>query len=98
MKNRLDKILSKIRDLLPYLERKYQVNSIEIFGSYVRNEQEGGSDLDLLVSFSEVPSLIKFIALKNCLTDQLQVNVDLVMKDALKPRLSQNILNEAISI
>jgi len=98
MKNRLDKILSKIRNLLPYLEKKYQVNSIEIFGSYVRNEQEYGSDLDLLVSFSEVPSLIKFIALKNYLTDQLQVNVDLVMKDALKPRLSQNILNEAISI
>ena len=98
MKNELDEILSKIRALLPFLMQKYQVTSIEIFGSYVRNEQERGSDLDLLVSFSKVPSLIKFIELKNYLTDQLQINVDLVMKDALKPQLSQSILNEAIPI
>jgi len=98
MEKNLGKILSEIRILLPDLVRKYQVNSIEIFGSYVRNEQVRGSDLDLLVSFSKVPSLIKFIELKNYLSDQLQVNVDLVMKDTLKPRLSQNILNEAISI
>ncbi len=98
MENKVDKILSEIRILLPDLVKKYHVDSIEIFGSYVRNEQKQGSDLDLLVSFSKVPSLIKFIELKNYLTDQLQVNVDLVMKDALKPRLSQNILNEAISI
>jgi predicted nucleotidyltransferase len=98
MKNELNKILSKIRTLFPYLTQKYQVNSIEVFGSYVRNEQESGSDLDLLVSFSKVPGLIKFIELKNYLTDQLQVNVDLVMKDALKPELSQYILFEAIPI
>ena len=97
-KNELNKILSKIRTLFPYLTQKYQVNSIEVFGSYVRNEQESGSDLDLLVSFSKVPGLIKFIELKNYLTDQLQVNVDLVMKDALKPELSQYILSEAIPI
>lgn len=94
MKNELEKILLKIRALLPFLKEKYQVNSIEIFGSYVRNENESGSDLDLLVSFSKIPSLLKFIELKNYLTDQLQVNVDLVMKDSLKPRLSKNILKK----
>jgi len=98
MKNELDKILYKLRTLLPYLTQKYQVNSIELFGSYVKNKQNSNSDLDLLVSFNKVPSLIKFIEMKNYLTDQLQINVDLVMKDALKPQLIQNILNEAISI
>ncbi len=98
MKNELDKILPKLRELLPYITKKYQVNSIEIFGSYVRNEQNSGSDLDLLVSFTMVPSLRKFIELKNYLTDQLQINIDLVMKDALKPRLNQNILSESIPI
>ena len=98
MKKELDEILYKVRALLPYSTQKYQVNSIEIFGAYLRNEQVSGSDLDLLISFSKVPSLIKFVELKNYLTDQLQINVDLVMKDALKPRLSQNILNEAIPI
>ena len=51
MKKELDEILYKVRALLPYLTQKYQVNSIEIFGSYVRNEQVSGSDLDLLISF-----------------------------------------------
>ena len=98
MKNELDKILPQIRLLLPYIRHKYQVNSIEVFGSYVRKEQTIGSDLDLLVSFNNIPGLIKFIELKNYLADQLQLNVDLVMKDALKPRLSQNILSESIPI
>ncbi len=98
MKNELDNILSKVRTLFPYLTQKYEVNSIEIFGSYVRNEQDSGSDLDLLVSFNKVPSLIKFIEMKNYLTDQLQINVDLVMKDSLKPQLIKNILSEVISI
>ncbi len=64
----------------------------------MRNEQNSGSDLNLLVSFTMVPSLRKFIELKNYLTDQLQINIDLVMKDALKPRLNQNILSESIPI
>jgi len=98
MKNELDNILSKVRTLFPYLTQKYEVNSIEIFGSYVRNEQDSGSDLDLLVSFNKIPSLIKFIEMKNYLTDQLQINVDLVMKDSLKPQLIKNILSEVISI
>ncbi|MCF8355002.1 MAG: nucleotidyltransferase family protein [Melioribacteraceae bacterium] len=98
MKNELNEILSKLGELLPFIRQNYDVNSIEIFGSYVRNEQTLGSDLDLLVSFNKVPSLIKFITLKNYLSDQLHLNVDLVMKDALKPRLSQSIKSESISI
>jgi uncharacterized protein len=98
MKDELNQILFKLRKLLPYIKQKYRVNLIEIFGSYVRNEQNSKSDLDLLVSFDKVPSLLKFIELKNYLTDQLQINVDLVMKDALKPRLSQNVLSNSIPI
>ncbi len=98
MQNELNKILLRLRELLPIITINYDVSSIEIFGSYVRNEQTLDSDLDLLVSFNKIPSLIKFIELKNYLCDQLQLNVDLVMKDALKPRLSHNILSESISI
>ena len=98
MKNGLSEILLKLRELLPHIRQKYQIDSIEIFGSYVRDEQILGSDVDLLVSFTNVPSLIKFIELKNYLSDQLHVNVDLVMKDSLKLRLSHNILSESILI
>lgn len=98
MKKDLQEILSMLRELLPYLAQKYHVNSIEVFGSYVRNEQGIDSDLDILVSFSKIPGLLKYIELKNYLSDQLQINVDLVMKDSLKPGIGPHILRESISV
>ncbi|HEY4754901.1 MAG TPA: nucleotidyltransferase family protein [Ignavibacteriaceae bacterium] len=98
MNKDLQEILSEIRNLLPYITENYSVISVEVFGSYVRNQQDISSDLDILISFSKVPSLLKFLELKNYLSDQLKVNVDLVMKDSLKPRLEKFILSEAISV
>ncbi|MEW6654530.1 MAG: nucleotidyltransferase family protein [Bacteroidota bacterium] len=98
MKKDLNEILSILRELLPHISQKYEIASIEVFGSYVKNQQNINSDLDILVSFSRVPSLLKFVELKNYLSDMLQLNVDLVMKDSLKPRIGKNILNESIAI
>ena len=47
---------------------------------------------------TEPPSLLKFIALENYLTDLLGVKVDLVMQDALKPHIGQHILREVIDV
>lgn len=98
MKKDFQEILVELRELHPFIEQKYSVNSIEVFWSFVRNQQRKSSDLDILITFSKVPSLLKFIDLKNYLSDELQVNVDLVMKDSLKPRIGKNILGEAISV
>ncbi|HIK30573.1 MAG TPA: nucleotidyltransferase family protein [Oscillatoriales cyanobacterium M59_W2019_021] len=45
------------------LPERYHVKNLGIFGSYVRQEQTETSDIDLLVEFSEIPSLLKFIRL-----------------------------------
>jgi len=58
MHNELNKILQTLREELPLLIQKYDVKSVEIFGSYIRNEQKPESDLDLLVTFNENPGLI----------------------------------------
>jgi predicted nucleotidyltransferase len=71
---------------------------LELFGSYVRGEETAGSDLDLLVSFAETPTLFQFVALEQFLSDKLGVKVDLVMKEALKPRIGERILAEAREI
>ena len=73
---------------------QYHVKSLGLFGSYLRNEQDGDSDLDILVEFDETPSLLRFIDLENFLSDTLGVKVDLVMRDALKPRIGRRILQE----
>lgn len=77
------------------LRTQYHVRSLEVFGSFVRGEAREDSDLDLLVTFNEVPTLFKFVELENHLSDTLGVKVDLVMKDSLKPAIGKRIIDEA---
>ena len=98
MKNELKNIVYKLREEFPKLNSKYNVVTLKVFGSFVRNEQNSDSDLDILVSFSKAPSLFKFIELEDYLSELLCVKVDLVMRDSLKPNIGQRILAEAQSV
>lgn len=100
MKTRADltTFVGILRETLPFLRERYKVDSIGIFGSFVRNEQREESDLDLLVSFRKPPSLLQFIELENYLSDLLGVRVDLVMKDTLKRRVGERILREVMPL
>lgn len=90
--------LAILRQQKKSLAERYGVESLEVFGSYVRGEQKPGSDLDLLITFQEEPSLLTFIRIENDLSDALGVKVDLVMKDSLKPAIGKNILREAVAV
>ena len=94
----LKKILGMLHEQIPLLAERYDVEKLEVFGSYVRDEQKKDSDLDILVTFRRAPSLLSFIAIENYLSDLLGVKVDLVMKDSLKPGIGQRILREAIPV
>ena len=94
----LSSLLITLRENLPELKEKYQIQTLEVFGSYVRAEQGQTSDLDILVTFSELPGLFKFIELENHLSDLLGVHVDLVLREALKPAIGEQILREAVSV
>jgi hypothetical protein len=98
MTRSLDDYITRLRELLPGLKANYHVETLEVFGSFVRGEQNQESDLDLLVTYHEMPSLFQFVALENYLSDHLGVKVDLVMKDSLKPFIQKHILDEAQSI
>lgn len=98
MPSDLATLLPILRAKLPDLRARYSVRTLEVFGSYVRGEQRSGSDLDLLVTFDEIPGLFRFIALENEMSDALGVKVDLVMKDSLKPSIGKRILEEAKAI
>ena len=85
-----------LRRELGTLRKKYNVKVIGLFGSYVRGEQKKGSDVDILVEFQEPIGLFKFLELEEHLSDLLGKKVDLVSKKALKPRIGQRILAEAV--
>lgn len=97
-KTRLQKYMGILREQLPSLAEQYNVATLEVFGSYVRHEERKDSDLDVLVTFTKAPSLLKFVRLENHLSDTLDVKVDLVMKDSLKPAIGKNILSEVVPV
>ena len=82
------------------LKERYKIKEIGIFGSYVRGEQKGKSDLDVLVEFEEDAklSLLDVIGLEIELSDLLGVKVDLVEKKSLKPFIGKHILKEVVNI
>ncbi len=98
MKKDLKNISSVLRKELPKLKSEFKVSTLEIFGSYVRNEQNSKSDLDILVTYSKAPDLLQFIELENYLSDLFELKVDLVMRSALKPNIGKRIIAEARSV
>ena len=77
------------------LARDYGVAEIGVFGSYVRGEATGESDIDILVAFSKPMGFFKFLELEELLSQWLGAKVDLVTKAALKPHIGRRILSEA---
>ncbi len=84
--------------MLPYLSEHYHVATLEVFGSFVRGEESPESDLDILVTFTQPPTLFQFVELEQFLSESLDVQIDLVMKTSLKPTLGRRILREAIPV
>jgi len=72
------------------------VKSLALFGSMVRDESSEKSDVDLLVEFDRPVGLLKFIRVQRYLTELLESRVDLVTLDALKPKMREEVLAEAI--
>jgi len=90
MKTNYD-IENKLKELKPFLLKKYFVEKIGYFGSYSRNEQNQESDLDILVSFTK-PLGWEFFDLQEYLENELNLKVDLVSEKAIKEQLKEIIL------
>lgn len=79
-------IILKIQDSRQELIERFSVRSIGVFGSTVTGYADEQSDVDVLVEFNE-PTFDHYMELKFRLEEILGCDVDLVLKDALKPRL-----------
>ena len=86
-------IEKKLKALKPFLSEKYHVERIGYFGSFIRNEQNEDSDIDILVEFRR-PLGWDFFDLQELLENELQRKVDLVSIKALKEQLKDEILRQ----
>jgi len=93
IRNRDDilKALEASRDTI----RSFGARRIGLFGSCARGESTPASDLDFVVEFDR-KSFDGYMGLKEFLEDSFGCPVDLVMSDAIKPRLRAAILSEAV--
>ncbi len=86
-------LLLKIQELQPELKKRFSVRSIGLFGSTATGLSNEQSDVDILVELDE-PTFDHYMELKFRLEDALGCDVDLVLKDTLKPRLKPIIEKE----
>lgn len=75
--------------------RELGVRELVLFGSYARGDENASSDVDFVVDLTQ-KTFDHYMDLKELLETVLGRRVDLVLKSALKPRLRESILREAV--
>ena len=100
MKKSLTEITQILKAQKPYLAERYGVLEIGVFGSWVRDEQHGESDIDILVDLGEIPriDLFDLVNLERYLSDLLDGRVDVAVRSSLRKRIGQRILKEVVPV
>jgi uncharacterized protein len=90
-------IIAKIKKNRTHLN-SLGVKRLAIFGSVARGEARRGSDVDILVEFNGKVTFDRFMDTKIYLEDLLHRRVDLVLPEAIKPRLKDNIAQDLVYV
>ncbi|MBI3393784.1 MAG: nucleotidyltransferase family protein [Nitrospirae bacterium] len=90
-------ILSVLSGLKSELRARFNVTSVGVFGSFVRGEQRDGSDIDVLVDFSEEADLFDLVGLGIFLEEKLGRRVDVVPRRALRAEIRESVLRQVSS-
>jgi predicted nucleotidyltransferase len=98
MQRSLEDVKQQLQELKPTLRKRFKVESIEIFGSYAQSEQTEKSDLDILVTYSEMVDLLLVAGLRRYLRRKLHMKVDVVSKEFLNKHIRDRVLEEAVSV
>jgi predicted nucleotidyltransferase len=78
-------IIQILEHAKPELTREFGVTRLAVFGSYARGEQDGSSDVDILVEVS--PTLgLRFVDLAERIEALLGVRTEVVSRRAIPPR------------
>jgi len=92
-KEEINKIILENKNIL----KKYSVKTIDLFGSYVRNEQREDSDIDFFVDF-EKPTFNNYMDLIFSLENLFKKKISIITPGSLSPYLKPYIEKEKIRI
>jgi predicted nucleotidyltransferase len=78
-----------------FIQSKFHITEIGLFGSFATGENTSDSDIDILVDFHKGhKDFFNFMRLKNFLERVLERKVDMVMKSAIRPQLKKSIFSQ----
>jgi len=94
---KLDEIIERLREHEADL-RAHGVTHAALFGSVARDEQRPDSDIDILVDLDPaiVATIFDYAGLKDYGASLFQGSVDVIDREALKPRLRPQATANAI--
>ncbi|MDZ7304150.1 MAG: nucleotidyltransferase family protein [candidate division KSB1 bacterium] len=94
--NKVDEIRKILATHQEEVRQKYKAEVKGLFGSFVRGEEKGESDIDLLVDFEEHADLFDYVGLGLFLEEKLKRKVDIIPQRALREEIKANVLREAV--
>ncbi len=81
----------EVFEMITRLLKNQGARKIAVFGSYARDEEQPGSDIDVLVEFSQRKSLLELVRIERELSELLGIKVDLLTEKAVSPYLIDTI-------
>ncbi|WP_287079499.1 MULTISPECIES: nucleotidyltransferase family protein [unclassified Microcystis] len=88
-------MLGQVKSLV---KEKYYVSELGIFGDYVKGEVQENSEVNILIDYTEPPSLLDLVDLEYYVSDLLKLKADVISKNGLKGRRRERILSEVIYV
>lgn len=86
------------RDEILALVAAHHATAPRVIGSVARGEDEPGSDLDVLVDYTDEATLLDEVGLRLALSDLLGVSVDVVASDAVHGEFRERVLRQAVPL
>ncbi len=79
-------ILTILKEKKEYLQKRYPISELGIFGSYARGDFNEKSDIDILVDFNARIDGFEYIRLAHELEDTFNQKVVVVSRKGIKPQ------------
>ena len=94
-----EEIVAYLKNNKRFFYEKFGVIQIGIFGSIMRDEQTGSSDIDMVVEIEkDRKNIHSFLQLKRFLEKELARKIDLGFEHSLKPMVREKIIGQIIYV
>jgi len=87
----------KFRLIVEILEKE-GAETASIFGSFARGEETDKSDIDIIVKFKGVKSLLDLARIEREITEKIGIKADLQTEKSMSPYIAKYIENDKLAI